>query len=153
MDVDNTHGGQPIGATGQDMNYDILKQVLKQSRVSESTIVQMAAQIAQRMDEFGQVVVSAIRSSIIQGSNPFTATVGQVADPSSLAPPPTSMPEPPLFRARQVGPPRIFRDPVPRPVHRPAVTSDFHVSLHSLLYHRPFVDRVSSNAKSSLKSY
>jgi hypothetical protein len=68
----------------------------------------MAAQIAQRMDEFGQVVVSAIQGAI-QGSNPSTtATTGQVAGLSNLAPPHTRMPEPSLIHTRQFGPPKPF---------------------------------------------
>jgi hypothetical protein len=64
IDGHNGADGWAISAAVQDMSHDMLQQVLKQLHVSESRIVQMATQIAQQMDKFGQVVVSAIQGVI-----------------------------------------------------------------------------------------
>jgi hypothetical protein len=135
MDIDGTDGtdGWPINTAVQDMSHNMLQQVLEQSHISKSRMVQMATQIAQQMDEFGQVVISAIQGAI-QGSNPSTtAMMGQVAGSPNLAPPHTRMPEPSPICTRRFGPPGTFCDPVPHPIHKSATTSVFHVSLHSLL--------------------
>jgi flagellar biosynthesis/type III secretory pathway protein FliH len=66
MGIDGHNGadGQAISAAMQDMSHDMLQQVPKQLHVSKSRIVQMATQIAQQMDKFSQVVVSAIQGVI-----------------------------------------------------------------------------------------
>jgi hypothetical protein len=133
MDIDSCHSAhwEHISAAtqelpGQDPAPDsppsmghrtLLNQLIERSRVSESSLAQMAHQI----DELRQALVSMANSHPTQGSKPSTIAVGQAADPSNLAPPPTG--------TRRAGPPGTFRNPVLAPVHRDEATRQFHVSL------------------------
>jgi len=163
MDIDGCHDahGRLISAATQQLpgqdpapdppstNNMLLNQLVEHYRDSESALSKMAQQI----NELRQVVVSLANGGAIQGSEPPTVAVDQVANPSNLAPPPTQVPEPLSLCTRRIGPPGTFRNPVPPAIHKDKTKTQFHVSLLSLFHWHPCIDQASIITERSPENY